>query len=234
MIMFHGLITNIKDRFCPPDQRKSFSLQQLDLKLEPYLRMRGGFFIEAGANNGLRQSNTLYFEKYLGWRGLLVEAIPALADACRKNRPKCIVENFALVSDHYTAPTIEMDYLNLMSQVKGCLTTPETAARHLEKGLESMRKGDTRYTITVPTITLSQILDNHRISHIDLFSLDVEGYEAEVLQGLNFNRHRPTWLLLEVRDRPLIEKIIAPFYQQTAILNENESYADILYSARKG
>jgi hypothetical protein len=125
-----------------------------------------------------------------------------------------------------------MDYLNLMSQVKGCLPSPETEARHLAIGLESLRKGDSRYTITVPAKTLSQILEKQRISHIDLFSLDVEGYEPEVLQGLDFKRHRPTWLLLEVRDRPRIEKIIAPFYQQTAILNENESYADILYSAR--
>jgi FkbM family methyltransferase len=232
--MFEEVMTRIKDRFCPQDQRKSFSLGQLDLKLEPYLRGRGGYFIEAGANNGLRQSNTLYFEKYLGWRGLLIEAIPALAEACRKNRTRCIVENYALVSDEYTSPTVEMDYLNLMSQVKGCLPTAETEARHLAKGLESLRKGDTRYTITVPATTLGHILDRHRISHIDLLSLDVEGYEPEVLKGLDFNRHRPAWLLLEVRDRPLIEQIILPFYQQTAILGENESYADILYSARSG
>ena len=37
---------------------------------------RAGFFIEAGAADGERFSNSLFFEKYRGWSGLLVEANP--------------------------------------------------------------------------------------------------------------------------------------------------------------
>ena len=37
---------------------------------------RNGFFIEAGAFDGEHLSNTLYFEKKLGWTGLLVEPNP--------------------------------------------------------------------------------------------------------------------------------------------------------------
>ena len=39
-------------------------------------RSKRGFFIEAGAYNGVELSNTLYFEKNLGWTGLLVEPNP--------------------------------------------------------------------------------------------------------------------------------------------------------------
>ena len=35
-----------------------------------------GFFIEAGAYDGYTLSNSLYFEIYRGWKGLLVEAHP--------------------------------------------------------------------------------------------------------------------------------------------------------------
>lgn len=35
-----------------------------------------GFFIECGALDGEFHSNTLYLERYLGWKGLLVEADP--------------------------------------------------------------------------------------------------------------------------------------------------------------
>ena len=67
-------------------KRRSFGLDKLDVKLEQYVDFDNGFFIEAGANDGIKQSNTLYFEKYRNWRGLLIEPIPELAMKCRKNR----------------------------------------------------------------------------------------------------------------------------------------------------
>jgi len=39
-------------------------------------RSKRGFFIEAGAYDGVDYSNTLYFEKTLGWTGILVEPNP--------------------------------------------------------------------------------------------------------------------------------------------------------------
>src|SRR5215831_4591146 len=78
--------------------RHSFGLNLLDVKLAEHLSSRRGFFVEAGANDGLAQSNTLYLERYLGWRGLLVEPIPELARLCRVNRPRAMVEECALVS----------------------------------------------------------------------------------------------------------------------------------------
>ena len=50
-----------------------------DKKVLKYLPTAPGFFIEAGANDGLKQSNTFYLESRRGWRGLLVEPIPELA-----------------------------------------------------------------------------------------------------------------------------------------------------------
>ena len=39
-------------------------------------KQRGGFFIEAGADDGELLSNTLYLEFKRGWTGLLVEPNP--------------------------------------------------------------------------------------------------------------------------------------------------------------
>jgi hypothetical protein len=36
-----------------------------------------GFYVEMGALDGSMYSNTLAFHKYLGWRGLLIEASPS-------------------------------------------------------------------------------------------------------------------------------------------------------------
>jgi len=35
---------------------------------------KNGFFIECGALDGLWLSNTFYFERLLGWKGVLIEA----------------------------------------------------------------------------------------------------------------------------------------------------------------
>ena len=231
--MFESLITRARERFCPRNRRTSFALNQLDVKLEPHIHWRGGVFVEAGGNDGVTQSNTLYFEKYLGWRGLLVEAIPALAEKCKTNRPHCAVENCALVSRSYARPTIDMQYCNLMSMVKGSLANATEEARCLEHGSQWLRAGETSHTLTVPAKTLSRVLDEHGIRKVDLLSLDVEGYETEVLSGVDFERHQPSYLLVEVHDRSAVDPIISPWYREIAVLTRYSDYEDILYGVAK-
>lgn len=188
-------------------RRRSFSLNELDLKLKPYLDFKGGYFIEAGANNGLRQSNTLYFEKYLGWRGLLIEPIPDLAEQCRRNRPRCRVENCALVPPGFTDTHITMRYCNLMSLVKGAMKSEEEDLAHVRKGCEIQNVE--AYELRVPARTLTAVLEDAPPSRIDLFSLDVEGFELSALQGLDFEKFRPAWLLVEARFRAEIDAFLA-------------------------
>lgn len=52
---------------------KYFSLNGIDFKLEKYLDYSNGYFVELGANDGVRQSNTKYFEQFRKWTGTLIE-----------------------------------------------------------------------------------------------------------------------------------------------------------------
>jgi hypothetical protein len=52
---------------------KSLSRNNIDLKMLNFLNYRNGFYIEIGAYDGIQESNTLFFEKYKNWRGILVE-----------------------------------------------------------------------------------------------------------------------------------------------------------------
>jgi len=211
---------------------QSFALNKLDKKLAQYIDLKNGFFIEAGANNGINQSNTLYFERYKGWRGLLIEPIPELAAECKLNRPRAIVENFALVSSEFAEDYVEMEYCNLMSVVRSGLNSLETQS-HIERGKRFLRENEQVYTINVPAMTLSEIINKHSISRIDLLSLDVEGYEAQVLKGINFDLHRPEFILVEVREKNEIESIIGKIYEPIAILSITDNYSDTLYRRRR-
>jgi FkbM family methyltransferase len=202
---------------------RSFALNELDWKLRRYLDYQGGVFVEAGANNGLDQTNSLHFERYRNWTGLLVEPIPSLAELCRQNRPGCRVENCALVPFDFLGETIEMEFCNLMSLVKGAMQSFEREQAHISAG--AAVQGIQPYSITVPARTLSSVLEMHEIRDIDLLSLDVEGFESNVLKGLDFEKHRPKFMLIEARFRQEIEEIICPMYAPTAQLSEH----DVLY-----
>jgi FkbM family methyltransferase len=222
-------VRRLKHQIIESDKRVSYALDDLDRRLEPFVDFKNGFFIEAGANDGLKQTNTLYFEKYKGWSGLLIEAIPQLAEACRENRPHCIVEHAALVADDYPEETVELRYCDLMSVVKGGLNSKEDELEHVQKGSQFLKETDEIHTVTAPARTLSDILSKHGIDQIDLLSLDVEGYEAQVLRGLDLTVHRPQYMLIELREMEPIKKVLRDNYRHVASLAIHEHRQDALF-----
>ena len=55
-------------------------LDGLDKKLIAIMgNLHGGVYVEAGANDGIRQSNTYFLAKRRKWTGVLIEPIPRLA-----------------------------------------------------------------------------------------------------------------------------------------------------------
>lgn len=146
----------------------------VEWKILPYLEeIENGFFIEAGAHNGLFQSNTKILED-LGWTGILIEPSPNMYNQCKSNR-KCLVENCALVPFNY-----------LDEFVTGNFDDTPRASIHGPKKVKIKAK------------TLTSILLDNDIKHVDFFSLDVEGYEMEVLNGIDFNTIEFKFLLIEV------------------------------------
>lgn len=219
--MAPGSYTPVETIFLKKVQ-KHFALNDIDLKLERHLDFNNGFFVEAGGNNGIRQSNTYYFEACRGWRGMLVEAIPSLAMECRRHRPHAIVEQVALASPDQVPGAVELQFAGLMSLVKGSMKSEIDQIAHVEKGCEI--QGIESYVVSVQTATLSSLLDKHGIHKIDLLSLDVEGFERKVLDGLDFERHAPTYILVEER-YPDVAELLGKRYEMI----EKISHHDVLY-----
>lgn len=59
-------------------------LYEMDKKLSRYLNFEKGVYVEAGANDGVTQSNTYYLSKALGWRGILIEPVYPIYLKCKK------------------------------------------------------------------------------------------------------------------------------------------------------
>lgn len=196
------------------------ALFELDRKLGAYLD-DGGFFVEAGANDGFRQSNTYYLERFRGWRGVLIEPNLALAASCRRERPDSVVYQCALVADERST-TIEMRYADLMSEV---LATG--------RSVPASSAWDPTYVLTVPARTLASILEEVGAPRVDLLSLDVQGFEAAALTGMDLPRFMPRWMLIEIEDaesRHHIEEVIGNDYT----LEAWPTPCDALYRCRPG
>jgi FkbM family methyltransferase len=213
--------------------RRSYGLNQLDVKLAEYVRKCKGFFVETGANDGVSQNNTLYFEQYRGWKGLLIEPIPELARRCRINRPQALVEQCALVAEDAPDSTLEMHYLNLMSFVPGALGSVVDDDAHVARAIQHLQPGEHPYVVRVPARTLTSVLDTHGIGQIDLLSLDVEGYEVQVLKGLDFARYRPSYILVEANDAQAVHALLSPMYDHVATLSPEKRSRDELYVLRE-
>jgi FkbM family methyltransferase len=194
----------------------------IDAKLAQFLPQRGGVFVEAGANDGYTWSNTYYLERWRGWQGVLVEAIPVLADECRALRTRSQVFGCALVADDFTDATVSMTYADLGSIITG--TEPE-----LESRLDAIEQD--RYEIEVPARTLTDVLGEAGVGRPDFVSLDLEGHEPSAIRGLDLERFGPDWMLVETlghEGRAGIEAALTDRYECAAQLTA----ADVLYRRR--
>jgi FkbM family methyltransferase len=207
------------------DRYSHLALNDLDRKLARHLDFRGGYFIECGANDGLSQSNTYWFERFRGWRGLLIEAIPPKAAECRRNRPGATVVNSALAADH-SVRFVRMQAADLMAFVVGSFESAEEERQQLQNA-KQVQNLQAVAEFEVPARPLADILDEIAPPRPDLFSLDVEGYELEVLRGMDVTRYRPRHILVETKRLPHVQELLGSHYR----LIDQLSHHDYLFRA---
>ena len=198
------------------------ALHGMDRSLEQLVHERPGVFVEAGAHDGYTQSNTYYLERHLGWRGLLVEAVPELYEKARRRRPRSVVTQAALVAPEDDGSDVVMQF--------GDLSSTLGTRDHARGGLDNA--GRAPYEVTVRGRTLSGLLDESGLDRPDLIVLDVEGHELAALRGLDFDRHAPELLVVEMleldRQRPGFDALLGSHFRFDRKLSE----WDALYRRR--
>jgi len=185
-----------RDHILKPDQM----VQHIEKLFED---QRGGFFIEAGAHNGTRQSTTMQLLPK-GFAGVLVEPDREMANLCANKRPESKVYNCALVSHEYAS---KYDVIGF---------TPNEFSKLMSKVYFQHNRKDAPIPDKMEMVmarTLTFILDDafstkfKQGTQIDFLSLDVEGAELEVLNGLDFKKYRPRYVLIETWEQTYKEVV---------------------------
>ena len=156
---------------------------------EIFQRKTSGICVEVGANNGIDDSTSLFFEK-IGWKCILVEPNPSL---CRQIR----AERNALLFEY--AASNQSDPINLYV-VEGAVRSDGLSTISTNKEVHDRIKshGFVTSSVQVHTMTLDRILMDAQINcDIDFISIDVEGHEYEVLEGFSVEKWKPFIILIE-------------------------------------
>lgn len=133
-----------------------------------------GFFLDIGANDPIKINNTYLLEKR-GWKGLAFEPIASLAEKWKEARTtECI--NIAIGDSEGEVSFAESED-NVYSAVS------------------DVSRGNG--LVKVPQMRLTTILQERGISKVDVAFIDVEGYEMNVLAGIDFDKTDITCFCIE-------------------------------------
>ena len=164
--------------------RDTYAQHGEDLLVESLLRPDSvRSFIDVGANDGVLFSNTYKFAK-TGACGLCLEPSPPTFRKLRLNHlfhPKVKCVRAALSDNPGSVPFVHDGHEAVLSRV----ATVDSSS-------------DNGKTIKVPALTFSQLLERHpSFRKIDLLSVNVEGHEKQVFQGLGEHPFQARLIILE-------------------------------------
>lgn len=145
---------------------------------------KDGFFLDIGAHDGQSFSNTWFFEKDLGWKGICFEPLPHLFKQLKSCRD-CICINACVSQIDGDLPFLHVDSCDEM--LSGlCGTFNENKLNAVLADIAHF--GGELKLIQMPCVRLDTILQEYKVTHIDFLSLDVEGHELEVLKAIDFSK----------------------------------------------
>lgn len=159
--------------------------------------VKQGFYLDIGAYHPYRHSNTYLLHK-AGWRGINVDPRPGskvLFDSIRKNDINIEAGigsaegkmTYYIMKEHPTMNTFSRENLERMNML-----------------------GEVKETIDVPVFTVHSLLQQYpEVKTIDYMNIDAEGFEMEILQGIDFNSIVPKVISIEQNNVCSLQDVLA-------------------------
>ena len=158
-------------------------------------------FVQVGAHDTSQLDPLVKHVAERAWTGLMIEPVPYVFERLRAAHganPRVTLENVA-VADRAGTRTL---YYLPQSDDEGLPPWYDALASFRREVL----LGHTEHipdvaervaTIEVKCATFEELCERHRLGKLDVVQIDTEGYDHEVLRGIDFARHQPGLVMFE-------------------------------------
>ncbi|MFM8365260.1 MAG: FkbM family methyltransferase [Verrucomicrobiota bacterium] len=154
---------------------------------------RNGVFVDIGAHDGVSFSNSLFFERELGWSGICVEPIPAVFQKLQKNRRCACIQACVDEKPGRVRFTRVTGYGEMLSGISS-----KYDPKHRERIERTIaNEGGCVEEIEVEAVSPADLLRSHSIHRVDLLNIDTEGNESAILHCWPFDLAKPRVILVE-------------------------------------
>jgi FkbM family methyltransferase len=146
-----------------------------------------GTFIEIGAADGIRFSNTFLLEKILEWEGVCVEPAKIWHEVFLSNR-KAVLDTRCCTG----LDGADVEFIETQEPLLSVLSTHRFRDSHANE-----RKSGLEYI--VKTISLNNLFEQYfPEGYVDYLSIDVEGGEEEILEKFEFEKYSFSFASIEI------------------------------------
>ena len=187
--------------------KKSYSQEGEDLLVGELLaRIHKGFYVDVGCHHPHRFSNTYRLYRR-GWSGLCIDPLPGVKRAFARHRRRDVVVEVGI-----SAAQGQLEYIMFNEPALNSFD-PDTA-----RSYEQMDDYCIERRVQVPTLPLREVLASSRVGKIDFMTIDVEGFDLEVIDSNDWTRWRPSVLVVECHARRIEDVLDNPIYQRMQLL----------------
>jgi FkbM family methyltransferase len=166
-------------------------------------------FVQIGAYDGLTNDPIYPFVKHYHWKGILIEpqweAYQRLKENYRDQKHLIFLNIAIAEQDGF------QDFYRIRDGVSGLPDWSKQIASFRLDVITKHKDGVPEYGITetipniedlieverVKCITFNSLLDRYRLQQIDLLLIDTEGYDYNIIKGIDFKRIKPSIIYYE-------------------------------------
>ena len=168
-------------------------LQDMFLDIVFFDKSEEGYFIDIGAYDGIKFSNSFYFEKKYQWQGVAVEPNKDVFYRLKQNR------NCNLINGVISDIDGQVDYMRVEGEgemLSGIVNNfAEKHINRIDKSVENF--GGNKVVETVNSYSIKTVIKKYKIDHISILSIDTEGSELQILKTFPFDVIKPKVILVE-------------------------------------
>lgn len=180
-------------------------------------KLSNGVFVDIGAYDGILNSNTCFFERMCGFSGVLIEANPGVVGQLRANRTQSVLH--CGVANIESSGSQEFLSCSGYGAQLSCFRKFATDA-HLQRiNAERIAHGFSVESVSVPLLSMREIINQKKIKEVDILSIDVEGAEVTILEGFPFEGCPVNVIIVEANQpRPTIGLLRSKGFSLRAVI----------------